>query len=194
MSTIEQILSQLLPPVAVAEIVERYGDGYSALFKAEEVECLQTPGMGRRGSDKLRAIKTLVKSLQNKKQMELINASSSKAVYDTMKDMQLFETEHVRVLYLNSKNHVMKWEDISIENVTAATMDIKCMFSMAVRLKASAIIVVHNHPSGDPEPSQQDINSTHRLIAAGALLNIPVLDHIVIGAGDYKSLAEEGLL
>ena len=194
MSTIEQTLSQLLPPVAVAEIVERYGDGYSALFKAEEIEWLQTPGMGRRGLDKLRAIKTLVKSLQNKKQTELINASSSKAVYDAMKDMQFFETEHVRVLYLNSKNHVMKWEDISIGHVTAATIDIKCVFSMAVRLKASAIIVVHNHPSGDPEPSQQDINSTHRLIAAGALLNIPVLDHIVIGAGDYKSLAEEGLL
>jgi len=53
---------------------------------------------------------------------------------------------------------------------------------------------VHNHPSGDSEPSQQDINSTHRLVAASALLNIPVLDHIVIDAGDYKSLAEKNLL
>ena len=55
-------------------------------------------------------------------------------------------------------------------------------------------VSVHNHPSGDAEPSQQDINSTHRLVAASALLNIPVLDHIVIGTGDYKSLVEKNLL
>lgn len=55
-------------------------------------------------------------------------------------------------------------------------------------------VSVHNHPSGDSEPSQQDINSTHRLVAASALLNIPVLDHIVIGTGDYKSLVEKKLI
>ena len=150
-TTIEKTLSILLPEPAVAEMITQYGNGYAALFNAKEKEWLQTPGMVRRWLDKLRAIKALIKNLQSKKQTGLINVSNSRAVYDTMRDMQYFETEHVRVLYLNAKNHIIKWDDISIAHVTAATIDIKCVFSTAVKLKASAIIVVHNHPSGDPD-------------------------------------------
>lgn len=190
-STIEQTLAELLPQPAVSDIVERYGDAYAALFKAEEVEWMQSPDMGQRSMEKLRAIKTLVKDIQSKKQTAITDASSSKAVFQAMQDMQYFETEHIRVLYLNNRNHIIKWEDVSIGQVNTASTDAKCIFSTAVRLKASSIILVHNHPSGYPEPSAQDIRFTQQIKAAGALLDIPLLDHVIIGAGTYYSLAEE---
>lgn len=192
--TIEQTLSELLPRPAVEEIVTRYGDGYSALFKAEEYEWRTSTGMGQRGIEKLRAIKALVREVQTKKQNNLINATSAKSVYEAMSDMQFFEQEHVRVLYLNGRNHVIKFEDISTGTLNMAPMDSKCVFSTAVRLKASAVILVHNHPTGDPTPSETDIASTRSLMAAGHIIGIPVLDHIVIGAGSYTSMNEEGLL
>ena len=191
---IEQNLSTLLPKLAVQELVERYGDAYTALFNAEEAEWRNSIGMGQRGLEKLLAIKSIVYDIQHRSQTALTSASNPQEVFRAMSDMQFFETEHVRVLYLNAKNRIIKSEDISMGNVTSASMDIKCVFSSAIRLKASAIILVHNHPSGDPQPSREDVTSTKRLSEAGQLLDIPVLDHIIIGRGQYKSLTEEGLM
>ena len=98
------------------------------------------------------------------------------------------------MLYLNARNHLIKSEDISIGDVTSAALDIKCIFSSAVRLKACAIVIVHNHPSGDSHPSDTDIRSTKRIVEAGRLFDIPVLDHIIIGHGEFHSMSECGQL
>lgn len=193
-TTLETTLTELLPKTSVQELVERYGDPYDALFNAEETEWLNSPGMGYRGLAKLRAIKTLISGVQERQRKAPIDVGSPKSIYKAMSDMQYFETEHVRVLYLNARNHLIKYEDIAKGDIASAPLDIKCIFSTAVRLKACSIVVVHNHPSGDSYPSTEDISSTKRLSEAGRLFGIPVLDHIIIGHGQFHSMSESGQL
>jgi len=193
-TTVENILTELLPKASVQELIERYGDPYDALFNAEEAEWYDTPGMGNRGIAKLRAIKSLIKNIQNRNRKAPINVGRPKDIYKAMADMQYFETEHVRVLYLNARNHLIKFEDISIGDVTSASLDIKCIFSSAVRLKACGIVIVHNHPSGAVMPSRNDDHVTKRVVEAGQIFSIPVLDHIIIGHGEFYSMSECGQL
>lgn len=107
-----------------------------------------------------------------------------------MSDIQYFETEHVRVLYLNARNHLIKSKDISIGDVTRASLDIKCIFFSTVRLKTCGIVIVHNHPSSDSRPSDVDIRNTKRVVEVGRIFNIPVLDYIIIGHGEFHSMSE----
>lgn len=193
-TTVETMLTELLPKASVQELVERYGDPYDALFNAEEVEWFDSPGMGQRGLAKLRAIKTLISDVQNRTRKAPIDVSKPQSIYKAMSDMQYFETEHVRVLYLNARNHLIKYEDVSIGDVTSASLDIKCIFSSAIRLKACGIVIVHNHPSGDSRPSDIDIRNTKRIADAGRIFDIPVLDHIIIGHGEFHSMCECGQL
>lgn len=190
--SIGETLAELLPRTAVEEIITTYGDGYSALFKAEDVEWRNSYGMGPNGMKKLRAIKRLIKDLEAKKINGLSDASRPLDIYKSMQDMQYFETEHIRVLYLNNHNKLLKYDDVSIGHTTVAITDIKCVFSMAIRLKAASIIIVHNHPSGRVKPSEEDRKLTKDMKVAGEILNIPLLDHIIIGAGRYYSFSEEG--
>ena len=193
-TTVEAMLTEILPKASVQELVERYGDPYDALFHAEESEWYDAPGMGNRGIAKLRAIKSIIKNVQNRPRKASINVGRPIDIYKAMSDMQYFETEHVRVLYLNARNNLIKSEDISIGDVTTASLDIKCIFSSAVRVKACGIVIVHNHPSGDSHPSELDIRCTKRVAEAGRLFDIPVLDHIIIGHGEFHSMSECGQL
>lgn len=104
----------------------------------------------------------------------------------------LIERESVEifcVLLLDARRNVTGYAEISRGTLTSSMVHPREVFGPAVRLGAGAIIVAHNHPSGDPEPSREDIEVTTRLVKAGAILGIPVLDHIVIGAnGAHRSL------
>ena len=94
-TTVENMLTELLPKASVQELIERYGDPYYALLNAEEAEWYDTPGMGNRGIAKLRAIKSLIKNVQNRNRKAPLNVSRPKEIYKAMADMQYFETEHV---------------------------------------------------------------------------------------------------
>ncbi len=100
----------------------------------------------------------------------------------------------MRVITLNQKNKVLSRPRIYEGSLHTTVVRVGELFRDAVRLNAAAIIVAHNHPSGDPSPSQEDIHLTCELVRAGRLLDIDVLDHVVIGAsGRYISLKERGL-
>ena len=102
--------------------------------------------------------------------------------------------EHFGVLILDSKNHLKKEEIISIGGLNINLVQPRELFHTALTEMAAAIILFHNHPSGDPQPSQQDINLTKKMVEAGNLLGIEVLDHIIIGGNRFISLKEKGLL
>jgi DNA repair protein RadC len=102
--------------------------------------------------------------------------------------------EHFRAVLLNTKNHVLKTVEISVGSIDASLVHPRECFRPAVAASAASIILMHNHPSGDPEPSTDDINITKRLKETGKVLGIEVLDHIIFGAGKYVSLKEKGLL
>ncbi len=100
--------------------------------------------------------------------------------------------EHFLVCFLNVKNKLLGYKEISIGSLSAAPVDIKEAMKWAIRYKASGLILVHNHPSGYPEPSPEDIELTRTFAAAAKLLDMEVLDHVIIGDGIYVSLEERG--
>lgn len=103
------------------------------------------------------------------------------------------EREELHVLLLTTRNVVMREVRVYVGNVSASLVRVGELFTEAVRDTAAGIIIVHNHPSGDPTPSPDDLHLTAEAIAAGRLLDIDVLDHIVIAAGSYVSLRERGV-
>jgi DNA repair protein RadC len=98
--------------------------------------------------------------------------------------------EHFCIFCLNTKNKIVGVHTISIGSLNASIVHPREVFKAAMLNNAAAIICIHNHPSGDPEPSRVDIETTHRLVNAGDILGIDVLDHIIIGDGRYISLKE----
>jgi DNA repair protein RadC len=105
--------------------------------------------------------------------------------------MGLLDQEHLRVLLLNTRNHVLATHEVYRGNVHTAVVRIGELFREALRQNAPAIILAHNHPSGDPTPSEDDIAMTKQAIEAGALLDIDVLDHVVLAQGSFASMKEK---
>lgn len=110
-----------------------------------------------------------------------------------MIEMSHLEQEHLRVVLLNTKNHVLKIEGVYVGTINSSAVRVGEVFKVALRANAAAIIIVHNHPSGDPTPSAEDVAVTRQLVQAGNLLDITVLDHLIIGQGRWVSLRERRL-
>lgn len=103
------------------------------------------------------------------------------------------DREHFVAVLLDTKNRVLAGELISIGSLDASLVHPRELFKAAIRYSASAVILVHNHPSGDPTPSDADVSCTRRLAEAGRVLGIDVLDHVIIGDGEYVSFRERGI-
>lgn len=110
-----------------------------------------------------------------------------------MLEMGLLEREHLRTVLLDTKNRVQRIVTVYAGSLNTAVIRIGEVFQEAIRANSAAIIVVHNHPSGDPTPSPEDVRVTQKIVQAGELLNIDVLDHLVIGRNRYVSMKERGL-
>ena len=108
-------------------------------------------------------------------------------------EMAPFDQEHFRVLVLNTKNQVMAMPDVFVGSVNSTTIRTAEVFREAVRQNCPGVIVVHNHPSGDPTPSDEDVAVTRELAKAGKALDIQLLDHVVVGRNGFVSLKEKGL-
>jgi DNA repair protein RadC len=111
-----------------------------------------------------------------------------------MEDMRYLDREHFRSLALNTRNQVLAVNRISVGSLNSSIVHPREVFKQAISSSAAAVILVHNHPSGDPAPSSEDIEVTGRLVQAGNILGITVLDHIIIGDGRYLSFKEKGLM
>jgi len=110
-----------------------------------------------------------------------------------MLEMSLLEQEHLRTILLDSRNHVLAIATIYVGSLNTNVVRVGELFREAIKLNSAALIVVHNHPSGDPTPSPEDIRVTELIVRAGQLLDIEVLDHLIIGQQRYVSLKERGL-
>jgi len=111
-----------------------------------------------------------------------------------MEEMRSLNQEHLVVLFLNTKNQVIHRQTIFIGSLNASIVHPREIFREAVKRSSASIICAHNHPSGDPTPSQEDIHVTRRLVEAGKIMGIDVLDHLVIGNNRFISLKEKGYL
>lgn len=111
-----------------------------------------------------------------------------------MEPMRYHKKEHFICLLINSKGQIIEETEVSIGDLCSSAANPREVFTEAIRRCASCVAFVHNHPSGDPAPSEEDVKATRRLIKVGELVGIPVLDHIIIGDGVYVSMKESGLL
>jgi DNA repair protein RadC len=124
--------------------------------------------------------------------LELMN--SSQVVFDTFKDYSKAGTEFFCVIYLDPKNQVIEVVEASAGTIDTAAVYPREIMKAALILGAAAIIVFHNHPSGDPEPSLCDKEITKEIVGAGKLLQVRALDHVIIGRNKYFSFADHGLM
>lgn len=111
-----------------------------------------------------------------------------------MEKMRYLRKEHFYSILINAKGQIIEECTVSIGDLCSSTTHPREVFVDAVRRSAGSVIFVHNHPSGDPTPSQADIDTTRRLMEAGQLLGIPVLDHVIIGDGRFVSMKAQGLI
>ncbi|WP_180320152.1 RadC family protein [Peribacillus loiseleuriae] len=111
-----------------------------------------------------------------------------------MEEMRFLSQEHFITLYLNTKNQVLHKQTIFIGSLNASIVHPREVYKEAFRRSAASIICLHNHPSGDPSPSREDIEVTKRLVECGKIIGIELLDHIIIGEHKFVSLKEKGYL
>lgn len=111
-----------------------------------------------------------------------------------MEELKYLEKEYFKIIMLNTKNVIISIEDISVGSLNSSIVHPREVFKEAIKRSSASIILVHNHPSGDPTPSKEDINITKRLIECGEILGIKVLDHIIFGYNKYTSLKEKDLI
>jgi DNA repair protein RadC len=125
---------------------------------------------------------------------QLVIRGSQDAFSQLWPDFENVEHEEFWVLLLNRANRVLRKECIGQGGWSATMADLRVVFELALRTKASAIIVAHNHPSGNLSPSDQDRDLTKRILRVGGLMEISVLDHLIVGRGEYLSFADQGWL
>ncbi|MDD5008699.1 MAG: DNA repair protein RadC [Syntrophorhabdaceae bacterium] len=114
-----------------------------------------------------------------------------RAVRGTIQDKA---KEHFKLILLNTRNKIIGLSTVSIGTLNASLVHPREVFKDAIRHSASSVVIAHNHPSGDPEPSEEDLKITRRLVESGKILGIEVLDHIIIGKDTFVSLKTKGLL
>ncbi|MDI9463789.1 MAG: DNA repair protein RadC [Bacillota bacterium] len=158
-------------------------------------EFLAIKGMGPAKAVTLLAAIELANRLSSRSRYESLTISSpADAAGLVIEEMRHYLREHFRVLLLDTKNKVLGMEEISIGSLNTSLVHPREVFRPAIRKACASVILIHNHPSGDPTPSSEDIAVTRRLYEAGRLLGIEVLDHVVIGDGKFVSFREKGLL
>jgi DNA repair protein RadC len=114
-----------------------------------------------------------------------------KAIRASIKDKA---KEHFKLILLNPRNKIIRISTISIGTLNASLVHPREVFKDAITHSAASVVLAHNHPSGDPEPSEDDLKITKKLVESGKILGIEVLDHIIIAKNGFKSLANEGLI
>jgi len=156
--------------------------------------CVQ-PGVGPAKAAELQAVFELARRLQAQPLLPGVRYSCAEEVFHHFHARLADQRrEQFLLLLLDSKNRVIREERISEGSLTASIVHPREVFAPAVRESAAALLLVHNHPSGDPTPSREDLDVTRRLADAGTLMGVRVLDHVIIGRGRYVSLAAEGYL
>ncbi|TBL81630.1 RadC family protein [Paenibacillus thalictri] len=208
----QQYGAQALSNAELLAILLRTGTySESAVHLAERVlhECGGLRYLVQMSEDQLTAIKGIgqAKAIQIQAGIELGRRLARSTMDDKvtvrhpqdvanllMEDMRYLQKEHFVCLFLNTKNHVIGQETLSIGSLNASIVHPREVFRAAIGRSSASIVCAHNHPSGDPSPSPEDIEITQRLMESGEIIGIEVLDHIIIGDGEFVSLKQQGLM
>ncbi len=170
-------------------------DGIDGLFNRTAEELMDVSGIGISKASQIAAIGELFKRVRAFKSGNAYKISKPKDASDyVMEEMRHYNVEILKVIMLNVKNVVIASKNVSMGNLNSSIVHPREIFCEAIRRSCYSIIICHNHPSGDPTPSSEDINITHRIKECSKIIGIELLDHIIIGNGDYVSLKEKGIV
>lgn len=171
------------------------GKGLTGLFHITIHELMKLPGIGEVKAVKIKCIAEFARRISRteaEKKVQFTNPATVAAYY--MENMRHLSKEQVILIMLDAKLRMMQEKVISIGTVCESMLSPREIFIDALREEAVNIMLLHNHPSGDPEPSSQDLKITRRIKELGILLHLPLLDHIIIGDNCYRSMKETGVL
>lgn len=180
--------------VRLAERLLAHFGGLPGLGKATIAELCEVKGIGPAKAVEIKAAlelgrRLLIASPEERPQV----TTPADAANLLMSEMMFLEQEHLRLVLLDTRNRVLKTPTIYIGNINTSVIRVGELFRAAIKENSAAFIMLHNHPSGDPSPSSQDISVTRQVVSAGKLLHIELLDHIIIGRQKWVSLKERGL-
>ncbi len=180
--------------LALATSLLAHFHGLGGLARASVAELCQQRGLGSAKACQLKAAlelgrRVLIAVPEDRPQIR----SPEDAANLILLEMAFLDQEHLRVILLDTRSYVQNINTVYVGNVNTALVRVAEVFREAVRSNSPSLIVAHNHPSGDPTPSPEDVHVTEQIVAAGKLLDIDVLDHLIIGRQRYVSLKERGL-
>lgn len=168
--------------------------GLPGLSRATVAELMEVKGIGEAKAIEIKAALELGRRLMASAPEERPKVlSPADAANLLMSEMMFLEQEHLRLVLLDTRNRVLSTPTVYVGSLNTSVVRIGEMFRSAIRENAAALIVAHNHPSGDPSPSPEDVNVTKQAVQAGKLLDIEVLDHVIIGRHRFVSMKERGL-
>ncbi len=195
---IEYLLALAIPrrdtkPLAKS-LLREFG-GIGGLLSADAQALMRVAGVGETVAAALKIVQSAaLRMLRTEITLQPVLASWQSVIDYLRADMGSISIERVRVLHLNAKNMLLRDEIISEGSIDQATVHVREVIRRAIDLGSSAIILVHNHPSGDPSPSRADIALTREIIDAGKRLNIAVHDHVIIANSGHASMRAMGLI
>lgn len=193
-----ELLSIILgiKPETIKEAVAEYNSVPNFINNYSVEDILKIKGLGKGTITKLEALWELYNRFSiNKKLEKNYIISKPEDIYDLVKDdMKYFEQEHFRILMLNTKNILINIKDIFIGASDSSVIETRKVFKEALKYNAKNITICHNHPSGDPNPSKEDVNISLRIKEAGKIIGIDLLDHIIIGDNRFVSLKYKGVI
>jgi len=176
------------------KLLARFGS-LANIASASFEELVAVNGIGpAKAADILAAFELAKRLAESRMEFQGVVNSPADAAQLVLRELSLADKEHFMIIMLNTKNRVIAKKTVSIGHLQASLVHPREMFKEAIKRSSAALILVHNHPSGDLTPSREDITTTERLRKAGAVLGIDVLDHIIVGDNRYFSFREHGLL
>lgn len=187
---------EMLTTVDVARSLLRRHGSLCQLSRRPPAEVTAAPGVGRRTAARLAAAFEIMRRVESQraqeKRVQVASPADVAAIYAPL--MRDLAQEVFRVVQLSASNTVLRDYVVSVGGLGSAVVEPRMVFGRAILDNAASLVCLHNHPSGNPEPSRADVRLTRQLAEAGALVGIPLQDHIIIAGRAYTSLAERGVI
>ncbi len=176
------------------DVLEEFGNSFLRMQKASVKELSKAKGVGYAKALTMQAALEIGKRMWRETLKERKPLKSSEDVYELCKDMILLDVEIVRVMILDSQLGLIASRDITVGTATASLIHPREIFAAAISYPSSGIILVHNHPSGDPKPSGEDEKITKRMKSASEIMGIKLVDHVIVTSQGHYSFAKDGKL
>ncbi len=183
----EELLAAFVPKYCAQKLVREYASLYHIFTRVSDEQLQQIAGSGKARLRKMSMVKEVMERIDEERRQALTDVSDDTAAFAYFQFLADKPKEEVWALLLTTKNQVLACKQISVGSINSSWAGVREVYHEAVQHLAASVILAHNHPSGDPAPSMEDVNVTRKMIRGGELMDIRLLDHIIIGRqGNYS--------